>query len=50
MNLGVMLTMQVLLVADVSDPASSVGVPSVRPGAVPFVSCRAGAYGRLLIP
>ena len=31
------------------DPASSVGVPSVLPGAVPFVPCRAGAYGRLLL-
>ena len=34
---------------DVPDPASSVGVPSVRPGTVPFVSCRAGAYGRLVL-
>ena len=29
--------------------SSSDGVPSVRPGSVPFVSDRAGAYGRLLL-
>ena len=31
------------------DAASSVGVPSVRPGTIPFVSCRAVAYGQLLL-
>ena len=34
---------------DAPAPASYVGVPSVRTGTVPFVSCRAGAYGRLLL-
>ena len=34
---------------DVSAPALSTGGQLVRPGAVPFVSCRAGAYGRLLL-
>ena len=34
---------------DAPAPASSVGVPLVQPGTVPFVSCRAGAYDRLLL-
>ena len=29
--------------------SSSDGVPSVRPGSIPFVSDRPGAYGRLLL-
>ena len=33
----------------VPGPASYNGVTSVRPGSVPFVSDRAGAYGRLLL-
>ena len=34
---------------NVPDPTSPVEVPLVQPGAVPFVFCRAGAYGRLLL-
>ena len=30
---------------NVPDPASSVGVPLVWPDVVPFMFCRAGAYG-----
>ena len=33
----------------VTGPTSCDGVPSVRPGSVPFISDRAGAYGRLLL-
>ena len=37
------------IMIDAPAPALSAGVPSVHPSAVPFVSCRAGAYGRLLL-
>ena len=46
-NPGELITASPLI--DVSAPDLSTGGQLVRPGAVPFVSCQAGAYGRLLL-